>query len=77
MTQDFNTEERVSLPTQGQVSEAWERARGEELVRVLRLRPAIPQCGERWTEPRYILSEYGSKTALGVFRTIKRIVEGA
>ena len=70
----FNTEETVTTPSEP--CEDWQRARGKELIRVLGLKPVRPKYGEVGQEPRYDLSEFGTKTALGVYRSIKRVLEG-
>jgi len=73
----FNTEETVTTPSEP--CEDWQRARGKELIRVLGLkpvRPVRPECGGVWPESRYDLGEFGTKTALGVYRSIKRVLEG-
>ena len=70
----FNTEETVTTPSGP--CEDWQRARGKELIRVLGLKPVRPNYGDVWPEPRYDLGEFGTKTALGVYRSIKRVLEG-
>lgn len=70
----FNTEETITAPSEP--CEDRQRARGKELIRVLGLKPVCPKYGEVWTEPRYDLGEFGTKTALGVYRSIKHVLEG-
>ena len=70
----FNTEETVTTPSEP--CEDWQRARGKELIRVLGLKPVSPNYGDVGPEPRYDLGEFGTKTALGVYRSIKRVLEG-
>ena len=71
----FNTEETVTTPSEP--CEDWQRARGKELIRDLGLKPVRPECGDGGPESRYDLGEFGTKTELGVYRSIKRVLEGA
>lgn len=50
-----------------ELTEAEERALGEEVVKVLGLKPAR---GIGLSEPHY-RTEWGTKTALGLYRTLK------
>lgn len=56
------------------LTEQEETRRGELIVEMLHLVPTKPIRGESWTDVRY-LTKHGTKTALGLFRSIKRIVE--
>ena len=79
MNREFNTEERPELvfPTPAHVTETEERQRGQILVQLLGLKEHKSPHGDIFSEPRYWLgTEYQDKTALGVFRVVKRIVEG-
>lgn len=58
------------------LTEAEETARGVELVRVLELSEARDYDRKRYSPPRYATT-HGTKTALGIFRTVAAIVEGA
>lgn len=56
------------------LTEAEERERGLTLVRFLNLRPPFgAKLGKG--EPRYF-TNWGTKTALGLYRSVKRIMEG-
>ena len=58
-----------------QIDEATERQRGEQLVRVLGLRP-IKDAPPAWKlDPRYRTTG-GNKTALGLARTVAAILAG-
>lgn len=61
------------------LTEAEETARGTELVRVLNLREAKQETAQgklSFDPPRYS-TDGGTKTALGIFRTVAAIVEGS
>lgn len=58
------------------LSETEERRRGELLVRLLNLRESKQETAQgklSFDPPRYS-TESGTKTALGLFRTIQRVV---
>jgi hypothetical protein len=55
------------MNTEQEISEAEETRRGEELCRVLKLRREPGETGRYRTA-------WGSKTPLGIFRTVKRLV---
>lgn len=59
-----------------QLTEAQETERGEALVRVMRLKECRDDDGKKYSPPRYELAGWGNKTALGVFRTVKDIMNG-
>jgi hypothetical protein len=62
------------IESKTQPSEEEERKRGEILVSMLNLKPIKP--AEPGSDcPRY-RTEWGSKTALGLFRTLRGIIEG-
>ena len=50
------------------------QARGETLAKALNLRKAKRPDGKPYDPPRYQLGkEHGTKTAVGVFRTVQRL----
>lgn len=62
------------MTTKTQLTESEETKRGELLAQVLELKPCKLDNGERLDPPRYH-TKWGTKTALGLFRTVARIVE--
>lgn len=64
---------REYTPVQ-ELTEEQETERGVELVRILQLKPAKDQNGKRLKPERYNTT-HGTKTALGLFRTIQYQVE--
>lgn len=61
-----------------ELTEEEEIKRGEEIARVLHLKQALyydgTSRGKRWNPARYYTT-HGTKTALGLFRTVQCLVE--
>lgn len=58
------------------ISKEAEQKIGEALVGVLNLKQVRDEDGEHYNPPRYEL-EGGTKTAIGVYRTLTRVIEEA
>lgn len=56
-----------------QLTEAEQTARGQEIARVLQLKHARDQNGKRYKPERYNTT-HGTKTALGLFRTLEHLL---
>jgi hypothetical protein len=61
------------MSTIEEMPEDEERKRGEEIARVLSLKPARDDNGKRYSPPRYNTA-HGTKTALGLFRTLAHLI---
>ena len=55
------------------LTEAEQNARGQEIARVLQLKPARDDHGKRFKPERYNTT-HGTKTALGLFRTLEHLL---
>lgn len=55
------------------LTEQEEKIIGQKLVTLLSLKPATNYDKEKYPEPRY-QTEFGTKTALGLFRTIAGVM---
>lgn len=58
------------------LTEREEIARGEKLVALLGLKEARDQHGKKFSPARYHTATHGTKTALGLFRTLSPEVLG-
>lgn len=56
-----------------EITEAEETERGQAIIRLLALHPALDDAGKRF-KPSRVNTEGGTKTALGLYRTIADIV---
>ena len=68
------------MKTETTISEEQETERGKKLVALLNLKEAthVPYGGkraEKYNPPRYY-TDWGTKTALGVYRCVESIMEG-